>query len=122
MANGAAGYEYLGIPKELADVLYRAVQDVQLSLAGRETTPWAQLTSVAISRCVLHYASLHQRLRTDDVCPEIACSEVFHEFSEQLLRDTTAAEWGVPAFMVPVVAGTVAACGRMVVDRMNRPT
>jgi len=119
MQHRNAGYEYLGIPEGLSAVLYRTVQDIQRSLDGRETEPWAQLVGVSLSLCVLRFSCWHREHGAHDLRPEISCSEVFHAFSEQLMLDAFAADWGVGAHMLPVVAGTVAACGRLVVDRMN---
>ncbi|MDR5780742.1 hypothetical protein QCE63_15065 [Caballeronia sp. LZ065] len=120
MESGSVGYSYLGIPERLAGVLWATVREMQMSLAGREDCSWAQLTSASLSRCVLHFACLYREHGSRDPRPEVACSEVFHLFSEQLLSDTTAAEWHVPDHLVPVVAGAIAACGELVVDRMNR--
>jgi hypothetical protein len=120
MESGSVGYIYLGIPERLAGVLWATVHQMQRSLAGKEERPWAQLTSVALSRCVLHFACLYRERGSNDPHPEVTCSEVFHLFAEQLACDTTATEWGVPPHMAPVVAGAVAACGEIVVDRMNQ--
>ncbi|SAK50330.1 hypothetical protein AWB76_01450 [Caballeronia temeraria] len=120
MESGSVGYTYLGIPERLAGVLWLTVHDMQSSLSGREGCTWAQLTSASLSRCVLHFACLHRERGLKDPKPELTCSEVFHLFSEQLMADTTAAEWSVPDHLVPVVAGALAACGELVVDRMNR--
>ncbi|SAK99202.1 hypothetical protein AWB77_05946 [Caballeronia fortuita] len=121
MESGSTGYIYLGIPSRLAGVLWTTVNDMQRSLSGRENCAWAQLTSAALSRCVLHFACLCRERGIGESDSELACSEVFHVFAEQLANDTTAAEWSVPPHMVPVVAGTIAACGQLVVDRMGQP-
>ena len=119
MENGGVGYRYLGIPYRLAGVLWTTVHDMQRSLESRESCSWAQLTSAALSQCVLHFASLYLEHGCDDPRPEVACSEVFHLFSEQLMGDTTASEWSVLDHLVPVIAGAIAACGELVVDRMG---
>jgi hypothetical protein len=121
MTNGSAGYIFLGIPERLAQVLWRTVQDFEQSLAGREDRPWAQLTSVALSRCVLHFACLHRQLGPTDVYPEVTCADLFRQYAEQLMQDATACEWGVPRHMVAVVSGTVAACGSLVLERLHPP-
>ncbi|WP_157055970.1 hypothetical protein [Candidatus Burkholderia verschuerenii] len=118
MESNSVGYVYLGIPEHLAGVLWSTVHEMQRSLSGREDHAWALLTSATLSRCVLHFACLYREQGGVDPHPELACLEVFHLFAEQLRQDTTALEWSVPAHMVPVVAGAVAACGQLVVDRM----
>ncbi|SAK55259.1 hypothetical protein AWB79_02168 [Caballeronia hypogeia] len=119
MENGGVGYAYLGVPERLSGVLWDVVHDMQQSLEGKERCPWAQLTSAALSRCVLQFATLCREYGSEDPRPEVSCAEVFHLFSEQLTKDKTAGEWCVPAHMVPVVAGAVAACGQLVVDRLH---
>lgn len=99
-------------------VLSETVLDVQASLAGRELKPWARLTGATVNRCVLRFAFAYHA-HADDVAPELACSSYFHEYADQLLTDSTGAEWGVAAYLMPVVAGIVENCGRTVVDRMN---
>ncbi|MDR5883941.1 hypothetical protein [Caballeronia sp. LZ032] len=120
MDNGGVGYAYLGIPERLSSALLTVVNRMQQSLAGKESCAWAQLTSAALSRCVLQFASMYREHGADDPRPEVSCSEVFHLFAEQLLEDGTDAEWCVPAHVVPVVAGALAARGQLLVDRMGR--
>jgi hypothetical protein len=62
-------------------------------------------------------------LRADErfaTSPEQCCSEIFQAYAKRFLTDSTAADWGVEAYLVPVIAHTIAACGREVVDRMYR--
>lgn len=119
MKGESAGYIYLGIPAQLADVLASTVQDFRRSLSTHGESPWAQLTSATLSRGVLHFACMYREHQDDFPDPAVACSEVFHLLAEELMTDTTAARWGVPAHMVCVVAATVAICGQLVVDRMG---
>jgi hypothetical protein len=119
MENEGLGYTYLGVPEQLAGVLWSTVHDMQTNLAAENGAPWAQLASATLSRCVLHFASLTREHGFGDTRPEIACTEVFHRFARQLLEDGTAEEWAVPSYMMPVVAGTVAACGDLVADRVT---
>jgi uncharacterized protein (DUF849 family) len=119
MENNSLGYTYMGIPEELANALWTTVHDMQTSLAGKMNCSWAQLTSAALSRCVLHFACLYREHGIGDLRPELACSEVFHLFSEQLMEDTTAADWRVPPHMIPVVASAIAVCGQLVVERVS---
>jgi hypothetical protein len=120
MEKGSEGLVSLGIPERLAGVLWWTVQDFERTLVGKEDKPWARLTGVALSRCVLHFASLHRELGRGDVHPELTCSEVFRRYAEQLMEDNTIHDWGVPEYLRPVVSGAIAACGQLVAERMSR--